>query len=76
VSEWQPIETAPKDGTYIWLARPGTMRIGWWASGEKYECHGSIGGGWRDHALSDTLGGARDLTYAPTHWQPVPEPPQ
>jgi hypothetical protein len=31
---WQPIETAPKDGTYIWVSQGFSMRVAFWASGK------------------------------------------
>lgn len=58
---WQPIETAPKDGTEVLLTDLRTYkRTGWWAS--------------RIEAWSiDTV--ARPLTM-PTHWAPLPEMPK
>jgi len=72
---WQPIETAPKDGSYIWLGNENSIRIGFWASGIQYECRGTVGGGWRDLILHDT-GNPCDLPFKPTHWKPVPNTPE
>ena len=63
------IETAPKDGRLMWLGRPYSLRVGFWATGEKYEHKGSGGGGWRD------FNEGRDLAFEPTHWLPVPDAP-
>ena len=66
MSEWQPIETAPKDGTKIivfdhydgvviarWRMRWPESGYEWIeATGEEYE------------------------NYRPTHWMPLPEPPK
>lgn len=71
---WQPIDSARKD-RIIWLAMPGRMRLGYWRSGEEFEHHGSVGGGWRDFSKSEG-GGPADLDFSPTHWQPVPHPPE
>lgn len=75
MTEWQPIETAPKDSSLIWLATPGAMRLGFWSAGKEHECYGSVGGGWRDFAKAETRG-ASDLSYAPTHWMALPKPPR
>jgi hypothetical protein len=69
--EWQPIETAPKDGTIIWLwgtcesspqARPHVgcedMETGFWVPHGWYSNNGNY---W---------------IVEPTYWQPLPEPPK
>ncbi|MDB5412630.1 MAG: hypothetical protein JWR10_965 [Rubritepida sp.] len=73
--DWQPIETAHKDGTPVWLGRPGRMRIGFWASGTGHENHGTIGGGWIDAAAAEGSG-VRGLRFAPTVWMALPFPPE
>ena len=70
--EWQPIETAPRDGTHIWVYMEECQIEAWW-DGEEWYCvrlalHGCGYCSWRDHASS------RD--DAPTHWMPLPDPPQ
>lgn len=63
---WQPIETAPKDGTLVdlWLSSGDTKRITgcyWsesglcWTDGDRYYLKGRV---------------------QPTHWMPLPEPPK
>lgn len=59
MSEWQPIETAPRDGTFILCAHDsGYVNIlqfcsdGWWSRNTGYY----------------------DPEY-PTHWMPLPLPP-
>lgn len=72
MSEWQPIETAPKDGNCVIL---GSATLGaepaFWHNGS-----GNYWGlaGWyaeRDRGilLARPFGGF-------THWQPLPEPPK
>jgi len=61
---WQPIETAPKDGTRIIVAKQSGYVMAWassayWFDREKYS-------GWTDGV--DTLA-------TPTHWMPLPAPP-
>ena len=81
MSEWQPIETAPRDGSLIWLGSPEAMRLGFWTQGKEFESHGTIDGGWRDmSAAESSITGETSLRtglhFAPTHWMPTPEPPK
>ena len=67
--KWQPIETAPKDGTPILAYMPD-------ADGEPYQIYvvrmmGKIGDEWWQEA-----GGEQWATYKPTHWMPRPELPE
>jgi hypothetical protein len=61
-SAWQPIETAPRDGTKI-LAWDGDEWLVAWC------CQGS---GWISDELQEWHPGEREY---PTHWQPHPSPP-
>lgn len=63
---WQPIETAPKDGTQVLLWRDETI-VGRWQIDDRrpYWTGGDIY--WRG------VRWCRD--HNPTHWQPLPEPP-
>jgi len=66
--DWQPIETAPKDGKrfLIWSAIDG-MEIGYWSTSLWVK----KGGAWIIYeARSDTI------ELEPTHWMPLPEPPK
>ena len=70
---WQLIETAPKDGTRILIAMPrddGPVCEAWWA--QDYEG----GPGYWSTPPSCTGRGYTILPDYPTHWQPLPEPPQ
>lgn len=63
MSEWQPIETAPKDGTRILMFHPRddgdvNIRMAWWVV-DRFGGHG-----WSFPSWS-----------GPTHWMPLPEPP-
>lgn len=72
---WQQIETAPRDGTVIdvWLGDadandqafyclPGTRRsCGWW---------------WQDDKWRPVMGLRAPVFVQPTHWMPLPDPPQ
>ena len=62
MTSWQPIKTAPKDGTEIivWMGRKD-IRLGW------YFAPSSNTRGWMDQ---------NSKTIRPTHWMPLPEPPK
>lgn len=60
MTNWQPIETAPKDGTRIWLADAKNIVTGFWSPPF---------GAWR---CDWGVGTAGDK---PTHWRPLPEAP-
>lgn len=61
-SQWQPIETAPKDGTPVLAWDEGAVCIVTWVSGDPVDPDG-----WYD---------VRRLDPAPTHWQPLPPAPE
>ena len=64
--QWQPIETAPKDGTWILIFRstPHTnMELG---------CALVY---WDDHFTCWHDGEYHSDHYDPSHWVPLPEPP-
>lgn len=73
--DWQPIETAPHDGTPIltWLEGDWPEAIVWQDYPEDIaEAVGHIGF-WRyaDELLSDVM----DAPLEPTHWMPLPPAP-
>lgn len=79
MSKWQPIETAPHDGRPILLARKMGPPWGWvrgwgyWASLNDKRRRRDLGG-WICHGFFDPPG---ELGLgAPTHWQPLPDPPK
>ncbi len=71
--EWQPIDTAPKDGTWIWGVEPGEP-LGWDVPRQCamfWQQHSAMkkGGYWRK--VEQDIG---PVTF-PTHWMPLPAPP-
>ena len=64
MSEWQPIETAPKDGTYILGFCAASVMIVYWSGAE--EPTEAVGDNWYER---DT-GFALDIEL--THWMPLP----
>lgn len=81
MADWQPIETAPKDGTRIMLWR-GYTTYGVWAEMVIAEWHDdawrwpsdtqSTHGDWSQDEIYDGYESAKDFT----HWMPLPEAPQ
>ena len=57
--KWQPIETAPKDGTPFLGCDPDYIFVAIWDRGNRVH-------------LTDT---GRGFCY-PTHWMPLPPPPE
>ena len=69
VQQWQPIETAPKDGTEIILSREARVTSGLW-----FDMGGDDEGaeGWSGWVSQD---GGFSEEHPPTNWMPLPEPP-
>jgi len=70
--KWQPIETAPKDGTYILVAGPS----GYYSTPLRVEVckwnNANHKDNWRNHSNDWFTDGGEDAT----HWMPLPEPPK
>ena len=80
MTTWQPIETAPKDGTgIIGRRRRGDVVACWWQP--EFEAFISS---WRVMSLAAGYtfeGGKSEQLHSPvieeiTHWMPLPEPPK
>jgi hypothetical protein len=73
MSQWTPIETAPKDGTKIdiaaklWMSRTDTFAVSRFPS-----CHW-----WKGDSMCNRSAAWQgvDDGWRPTHWMPVPELP-
>jgi len=70
--EWQPIETAPKDGTSIILYEPNRkkVQIGKWDNdrwAKKPRPYWAMVSGYSDKTY--------ERMFPPTHWQPLPPSP-
>lgn len=94
---WQPIETAPKDGTIVLIARRfdsdpdfegcegGVVAAGFWmkgyGDGPDYMGHDD---GWTDLQFGGEFQPGRSFGNPeymskgtnPTHWMPLPDPPE
>lgn len=73
MTEWQPIATAPKDGTWV-LLTGGEISYGWDSDDQPRVVIGQFAGeeGWH-FAWYDS--GFYGEYISPTHWMPLPEPP-
>ncbi len=59
MTDWQPINTAPKDGTYVLVyGRHEGVRIGKWET-----------------LFDDWEAPYEGGLLEPTHWMPLPDPP-
>jgi len=72
MNEWQPIETAPKDGSAVMLIDerceylPDRWAIAYWRPDSWANDWRVCGADGRDYQTD----------IEPTHWQPLPEPPK
>ena len=66
---WQPIETAPKDGRFVFLYDKRNIPGDGVATGR----FDSDVGCWYDGCNMDRY--LEDESLTPTHWQPLPSPP-
>lgn len=73
MTEWQPIETAPKDGSCIILGWCGGYDScpGFWMGNPKENYWEKVG--WYDEADRGAVLTAKPME--PTHWMPLPPPP-
>lgn len=71
--DWQPIETAPRDGTRVllWACDPcypkGKPLVGYFEN-NKWHLSG--------HEFTECWINNFDEYFNPTHWMPLPEPPK
>lgn len=76
-NSWQPIETAPKDGTNILLYENGIICV---CSYVKPHLLSDDAKYWTPMAgglqLYDFNGDIVEEFESPTHWMPLPEPPR
>lgn len=78
MSNWQPIETAPKDGTRVllWCAAERVAHIAKWYT-ERIERWERVDNDTQVRRVEDTgfwsYEGDRGWNW--THWQPLPDPP-
>lgn len=70
--DWQPIETAPKDGTHLLVCDASRAYTAFWGFGQNPPTVGHyFAQGW--HLSVNHDGEHSEIT--PTHWMPLPSPP-
>ena len=67
MTEWQPIESAPKEG-YVLLSDGNTVCSGFWSHEDEVWTDGRTHGGGHGCDFYDDL--------ESTHWMPLPQPPK
>ena len=72
MSDWKPIETAPKDGTIIIAYSPHDGRVRTMQF-DSHEYRKRPQPHWR---ATNNFGIMWDMERQPTHWMPLPEPPK
>jgi hypothetical protein len=75
-AEWQPIETAPKDGTEVLLFMPGyggRVKLGSFRVDDGFS--GNENPLWLDDSYDDFSCGYASTPLDPTHWMALPLPP-
>ena len=78
MSDWQPIETAPKDGTVIQLYGEIACEIGG-PEGSMSTCNGYWNGSGTDYEGYDwnvCISGPYAYWIKPTHWMPTLDAPK
>lgn len=68
MTDWRPIETAPKDGTIIFCACEGQFSLAAWDSYCARWLAKVNGESARDYY-------GDEVAVEPDHWMPLPEPP-
>jgi hypothetical protein len=63
---WQPIETAPTDGSRILITDRNGVKIVWWGAAAYNRKSKSYDRGWTNGAV---------YGFVPTHWMPLPASP-
>lgn len=89
-AEWQPIETAPKDGTRVLIAEPHPSAEAvesWFVVEGRYLTEMRTVEGWHSAHVGIMLCGGEEgewreaqsrhyVAMRPTHWMPLPSPPR
>jgi hypothetical protein len=73
---WQPIETAPHDGSRILVYADNRMYVVRWTDPDEYDYNKRCLSEYANWHVDDNKHGPFALRGpSPTHWMPLPEPP-
>lgn len=72
--EWQPIETAAKDGSVILLANYGGVWVGYFCA--VYQSGFRPANPWHSIMLNHDHIAVQHNSHQPTHWMSLPEQPK
>jgi hypothetical protein len=75
MSDWQPIETCPKDGSRFLIAGECKVTIGWWHENKGRTLIADDKPYWEDYDHSGVYQISDDDWIIETHWMPLPQPP-
>jgi hypothetical protein len=77
MTEWQPIATAPRDGSIILLGNMGSEpRPAYWALAPRSFSAGATKRfPWAFLDETNGINHMSDDEHGPTHWKPLPAPP-
>ena len=77
MDDWQPIETAPKDGTTILIACRNRVTAGDWVEPRVFYVNGEPEYNEFDPYWQSWDGGfLLEGEHVATHWMPLPDPPK
>lgn len=81
MSEWQPIETAPKDGTSVllcWAINADGKPIDWRKDLKTAQVFVQVASWWSDDGWVVYCSQIEEprLHFNPTNWMPLPAPPE
>lgn len=73
---WQPIETAPKDGTFVLIAEKGEVYKANWQQDYGVICYPTSPYRWCVYGSYQDEQGGYEIINEPIGWQPLPAPPE
>lgn len=75
MADWQRIGTAPRDGTALLLWN-GDHIIGWWETAREFAGSPHFNDWSSGQVSASGYDAGYERVYNPTHWMPLPTPPE